>query len=384
MRLLSVLVAFFLTLPLWANPISDAQLLQLVDYVGVDYEEAIDDKQHIKNPAEYEEMQEFSEIILGAINALPDHAQKASLIKQAKHLKQLVNERAPLKDVRQQTGKLTSDLQSILNVTLAPAKAPDLAMGKTLYETNCVACHGATGAGDGPLAKGLEPAPTNFTDHNRMDQLSPFALYNTITLGVAGTSMASYEKAFTEEERWNLAYYIKGITGSDPFSITLNKLALSMQSYAAQDPKAAYQYALSAYLDGFETAEAVLDVLDRTQRIVIEKQMMDFRAAIEKGVPIETLKTQYEALRMVLTDVQTTLPTTEFSSPAIFLSSLVILLREGLESILIVGMLIVMLIKAEKRTLLPAIHAGWVPRIVRWRFNLVGFSYLDQHQWCSA
>jgi len=90
MRLLSVFLALILALPLWAKPVSDAQLLQLVDYVGVDYEEAIGENGQITNPGEYEEMQEFSATILGAIEALPESAQKADLIDQASLLVQLV------------------------------------------------------------------------------------------------------------------------------------------------------------------------------------------------------------------------------------------------------------------------------------------------------
>jgi mono/diheme cytochrome c family protein len=35
--------------------------------------------------------------------------------------------------------------------------------GKALYEARCVTCHGATGAGDGPLAKGLKDKPSDWT-----------------------------------------------------------------------------------------------------------------------------------------------------------------------------------------------------------------------------
>lgn len=35
---------------------------------------------------------------------------------------------------------------------------------KDLLANRCAACHGATGAGDGPAAGGLTPKPANFTD----------------------------------------------------------------------------------------------------------------------------------------------------------------------------------------------------------------------------
>ena len=54
------------------------------------------------------------------------------------------------------------------------------------------ACHGATGAGDGPNAKGLDPPPIAFIDRARADERSPFALYQVIDQGLDGTAMASF------------------------------------------------------------------------------------------------------------------------------------------------------------------------------------------------
>jgi len=69
-------MGLLLTLPLWSNPVSAPQLLQLVDYVGVDYEEAVDKPGHIQNPAEYEEMKEFSTAILWGNSSLARYARK--------------------------------------------------------------------------------------------------------------------------------------------------------------------------------------------------------------------------------------------------------------------------------------------------------------------
>jgi len=44
--------------------------------------------------------------------------------------------------------------------SLAPAQ--DQNKGKTLYENNCAVCHGTTGKGDGPAARTLASAPSDF------------------------------------------------------------------------------------------------------------------------------------------------------------------------------------------------------------------------------
>lgn len=57
--------------------------------------------------------------------------------------------------------------------TPAPAAAaPDAAKGAPLYATYCSSCHGATGAGDGPVSAGLNPKPAAHTDAAYMGALS--------------------------------------------------------------------------------------------------------------------------------------------------------------------------------------------------------------------
>lgn len=46
----------------------------------------------------------------------------------------------------------------------APAAAADNSMGKELFTTYCVACHGAEGKGDGVAGAALNPKPASFGD----------------------------------------------------------------------------------------------------------------------------------------------------------------------------------------------------------------------------
>jgi high-affinity iron transporter len=50
----------------------------------------------------------------------------------------------------------------IYQLTTAPRQAPDLRKAQALFQAQCTACHGATGQGDGPAAKGMEPAREQF------------------------------------------------------------------------------------------------------------------------------------------------------------------------------------------------------------------------------
>lgn len=59
--------------------------------------------------------------------------------------------------------------------------------GRGLYKANCVACHGASGKGDGPAAGVLKPAPRDHTDRAYMSTLTDEDLAKVIQMGGAAT-----------------------------------------------------------------------------------------------------------------------------------------------------------------------------------------------------
>ena len=68
----------------------------------------------------------------------------------------------------------------------APAPLPqaaNAAAGKKIYATYCASCHGDRGAGDGPAAANLDPAPARHDDGSTMNALSNEHLVAVIKLG---------------------------------------------------------------------------------------------------------------------------------------------------------------------------------------------------------
>ena len=57
--------------------------------------------------------------------------------------------------------------------------------GRGLYKTNCAACHGETGRGDGPGAGVMKPPPRDHTDRAYMSTLSDEELGRVIQMGGA-------------------------------------------------------------------------------------------------------------------------------------------------------------------------------------------------------
>lgn len=96
-----------------------------------------------------------------------------------------------------------------------PTRALDVARGAFLYGANCASCHGTTGMGDGPAARGLVPPPPAIGDAASMIDASPALLYRVIAVGIAGTAMAGWADRLTADERWDIVAYLHSLRASD-------------------------------------------------------------------------------------------------------------------------------------------------------------------------
>jgi mono/diheme cytochrome c family protein len=106
-----------------------------------------------------------------------------------------------------------------------------LELGKNLFITNCVACHGEDGQGKGPGAVALNPPPRNFASADSWKNGSTLAgIFTTLQEGFPGTAMISYE-FLTAEEKFALAHYIRNEFISNPFADSQDELAALDQLY---------------------------------------------------------------------------------------------------------------------------------------------------------
>ncbi len=392
-------------------------LLQMVDYMGVDYPAAVEGGQ-VVNEFEYAEMVEFAERITDEVNQLGASPALEDLKGISSELSDAVMSKAQPFMIAEQTQAIRRLLMSNYDIELTPRLAPDLARAEQLYMDQCASCHGETGRGDGLISANMEPEPTDFHDLERAMQRSVFGLYNTITLGVEGTSMTAWPN-LDDDERWALAFYVGSMIedqdmidngqqawGSEPISLTeavtlspaemsrvresgdalalwvrkfpenlfagqdspLNMartlLATSLQSYFDGNQRDARDQSITAYLEGFELIEAPLRNVDADLMFRAEAAMINYRQGIAAGIAAEDLQVLYDNAFKLLDETEAALSGDALSPSVAFTGSLIILLREGLEIILVLAAIFTFLIKSDRHDALKYVHAGWIAALV--------------------
>lgn len=405
---------------------SEAQVAwRLLDYVSVDYAGAVAGGKVI-SAAEYGEMTEFAGQVRTRIDALPATAAKAALSRDAVALETDIRNKVAPDKVSVRAKALATALLAAYPSPLAPSFPPDLARGQALYQAQCAVCHGTSGRADGEGAQGLDPAPIAFADVERARQRSVFGLYQVIGQGLDGTAMASFAD-LPAADRWALAFYVGrfaftdaeaeqgqrlweadptiraafpdliAVTQATPaelagrigetkaravtaylrrhpeaasprpggaLALTRSRLAASQAAYRLGDRKKAGDLALSAYLDGFEPIEPSLGARDGALLRRIETAMTGVRVAIGRGTPADEVDGQVDRLNALLDTAERAMAPQKADNLSSFAGAFTILLREGLEALLIVVAMVAFLRKADRPDVLRYVHGGWVAALV--------------------
>src|SRR5690606_20924219 len=259
-------------------------------------------------------------------------------------------------------------------------------------------------------------------DRERARERSIFALYQVIEQGLEGTSMGSYAH-LPVDDRWALSFHIgqyaypealvdegrrlwegddslrllvpdlaaltqltpaalaeevgedraaalmaylrrtpEAVEARPEGSLTLSRqrLAEGLAAYAAGDQGVARDLMLSAYLDGFEPVEPLLASRDPALMARIETAMGELRSRIASSVDVEEVQAQVAVVNGLFDDAEATLSPDRATAVSSFIGAFTILLREGLEALLLVIAMIAFLRKANRTEVMPYVHAGWV------------------------
>ena len=384
------------------------QTLHLLDYIGADYPPTVEAGKVI-DESEYREQLEFLGVLQGLVAELPQRPERAALVKGVDELLAAVTARQDGATVARQARQLGAQLAVAYEVSQAPAITPDPTRGEPLYAQHCSVCHGTTGAGDGPASVGMTPPPANLRDPVRLDRLSLYAVYNTLGLGVEGTDMPSFSDQLDDRQRWDLATYIAGFTADpaaakseQPFNLadlarqtpnevlaasgpaaaatfraqraqppqvkrgpaqlldyTATTLDKSLAAFRNGDHEQAYDLSVAAYLEGFELVESSLDNVDANVRKDTEKALMAYRQSLQDGLPVEQVQQRLDVAKGKLTESAGLLGSDGLSWSLSYISGLLILLREGLEAILVLAAILAFLRNTGQQSAVRSVNVGW-------------------------
>jgi len=290
-----------------------------------------------------------------------------------------------------------------------PSAAPSLARGESIYRGQCAGCHGFSGGADGPAAAGLSPPPSKLADSVFFKDASPLDFYRRVTIGVAGTAMPSYESSLPVSDRWAVALYsstlrLPAARGAVPpsladfsktavlgdaalldslgstslarvaairaatdeatgrnygpvFAVIRARIDTALGLARAGQAEASRSAAIGAYME-FEAVERELRIKDAD---LVTRAERAFAGLREPAGPDGLAATREELIR-VLDRAERALGTS-LTPISLFVQSFLILVREGLEAILVVGALIAFLVKVGAGERRRDIHLGVVAAI---------------------
>ncbi|HXS23135.1 MAG TPA: FTR1 family protein, partial [Gemmatimonadales bacterium] len=309
---------------------------------------------------------------------------------------------------------LTTSLSQRLGISLEdiPAETPSLARGAQVFRESCASCHGDLGRGDGPMAAGLDPKPANLTDGAALADASPLDFYRRVTIGVVGTAMPAFEGRLSTDDRWAAAAYATLLRLPPPkgevppalrrFDATASLTDAQVQGQLAASgpdtsrPRVAAVRSVQLQADAAATARIFAGVrsqLDSADKLVRAGRGAEASSAafdaymtfeqVERSVRAKnpdlaaSLENRFAALRTraaggatpaeldrIRSGLAADLENAErvlgetLSPFNLFLQSFVILVREGLEAILVLGALMAFLVKTGAAHRKRDLHVG--------------------------
>ena len=385
------------------------RLVTLVDYISTDYKRAVASGK-VVSETEYAEQVRFGADAQAIAASLVGKEAAAS-----DPLAGLVRDIAAKVEAKADPPVVAAACRAAREVVVGrfglqtmPSDRPNLARAQELYKVSCAKCHGEDGKADTPRARELDPRPAEFKDPARLGDLSPYRIYNTLTFGVRGTAMASFEDT-PAADRWSLAFYVFRLAHEDepeegPVAMTLADMASrtdreildqlrkeahpsperalvhvrreaafiepptgvgidrtramlrqAVDAYTSGSPKDADALVIDSYLQGFEPLEPKLQARDSAGTVDVEAGFRDLRAAMAENQTPDRVRVHAQVLDRRLVAIA------EGRQPLVpFAAAFLIYFREGIEAALLVAALLAGLRRMGRPDAIRFIHYGWL------------------------
>ncbi len=366
LRGLTILVLGATVLSAQGNPAK--RLSSIVSVAVEEYAKAFDDNGRMVAPAEYAETTDFLRDARGVAANLRSYSavQTRALLDT---LSRAVAAKRPVAEIRAIHARFGMLLGKSGAIDL-PTSALDTAAGHRLYAASCASCHGDRGLGDGLAAKSLAIKPPAIGSRESLPDLSPALAFNVVSVGIPGTPMPAFTESLSAQERWNVVNYVYALRGelmqlpvasADATSVdgavqSVMSLLDSALSFALSGKTAeAGDRAFDAYI-AFEPLETPVRAKKPALVTTMERHFADFKGAVRRN-DMEGARAARNSIEAGIPEVLD-LARRQSGGWGSFLQSLLIILREGFEAILVIGAVVAFLIKTGHRERLRSIWIG--------------------------
>ena len=177
----------------------------MVAIAADEYGKALDAQGRLISIEEYQEAVGFLNEARSSAGRLPAERRGAGAILDS--LIAAVNAKRPVTEVKALAGRFATALGSSAALDL-PKLPLDPDSGGRIYAASCASCHGARGLGDGPAAKGMNPAPSALGSATFMSNVAPALMFQKVSVGVSGTAMPGFADRLSTADRWNVIAYL--------------------------------------------------------------------------------------------------------------------------------------------------------------------------------
>jgi high-affinity iron transporter len=249
-----------------------------------------------------------------------------------------------------------------------------LAEGRGLFMAECAGCHGVAGDGHGQYAPALGSPVPDLSALSKMAERTDAELFAVTSDGIRGTAMPGFGRALDEDARWSLVAFLRSLslapsaqvaaTGTAPAAAQEDvgralagsrRLVDEAVALHAKGDERARGLATDAYF-AFEPVERRLMGVDASIVSRVEQAFLAFRGAL--GAPDTAAVTARAAeVQQGLAAAETALRETG-STWAWGVQSATIIVREGVEVVLVIGALLTYVTRSGNAAMRRAIWAG--------------------------
>ena len=371
------------------------KIVMMLNIAAKEFEEGVVDGE-IVVPPEYEESKVFLEQAIERFerisNQVTDKEKKKSIKSQLTDMMTMVSNKVDSQQIWKKVNSINSELLETFNIRIykTPITPVSLANGKMLYERNCYVCHGMKGDGDGPLAIHFDPSPAILSNPKITGDATTNAYDNfeVIVVGIANTAMISWAGILSDQEIWDVTYYLRTFSNADlklpPVNLELaaiessgdsgknitdqvieevrRLLEESLNIYKLNKVDDAAELAFDAYL-AYEKIETNLITKDKDLGKSLESAFSRYRGEIKRNAPFDQVESLSKEINLKLAKGVELLKS-QVGFTGMFLQSFSIIVREGFEAILIIAALIAFLVKSRNQNRVKSVHIGVVVGIL--------------------